>query len=221
MLTLAGEANAAARAKAILDFETKIAKVHWTRVDSRDATKTYNKMTLAAAPEAARRASTSRPISRRAAPKVDELHRRPAERVHRHRRADRQGAACGAEGPAAGPLARQLFAPYLPKAFDDENFAFYGTTLIGTPEQEAALEARRRTSPPAALGDDVSKLYVAKYFPPETKAAADELVKNVIAAMGRRIDKLDLDEPGDQGEGAGQARRLHAEDRLSATSGAT
>ena len=41
------------------------------------------------------------------------------------------------------------------------------------------------------LQDDVSKLYVEQYFPPETKAAADELVKNVIAAMDRRIDKLD------------------------------
>src|SRR3546814_2774528 len=47
MLTLAGEANAAARAKAVLDYETGIAKAHWTRVDSRDATKTYNKMALA------------------------------------------------------------------------------------------------------------------------------------------------------------------------------
>src|SRR5689334_3927768 len=46
-LTLAGEANAAARAKAILAFETKIAKVHWPRADSRDASKTYNKMSLA------------------------------------------------------------------------------------------------------------------------------------------------------------------------------
>jgi putative endopeptidase len=47
VLTLAGEANAAARAKAIMDFETKVAKVHWTQIESRDATKTYNKMTLA------------------------------------------------------------------------------------------------------------------------------------------------------------------------------
>ena len=59
MLTLAGETNAAARAKAILDFETKIAKVSLDREDSRDATKTYNKMTLAAAAEARARASTS------------------------------------------------------------------------------------------------------------------------------------------------------------------
>ncbi|HVJ70261.1 MAG TPA: M13 family metallopeptidase N-terminal domain-containing protein, partial [Sphingomicrobium sp.] len=47
VLTLAGEPNAAVRAKALLDFETEIAKVHWTQVDSRDATKTYNLMPLA------------------------------------------------------------------------------------------------------------------------------------------------------------------------------
>src|SRR4030095_13374325 len=47
MLTLAGEKNAAPRAKAIVEFETKIAKVSWTKIESRDATKTYNKMTIA------------------------------------------------------------------------------------------------------------------------------------------------------------------------------
>ena len=47
VLTLAGEQNAAARAKAIVDFETKLAKVHWSRAESRDVSKTYNKMALA------------------------------------------------------------------------------------------------------------------------------------------------------------------------------
>ena len=90
-------------------------------------------------------------------------------------------------------LVRSLdaYAAYLPKAFDEENFAFYGTVLVGHAGAGGALEARRSTSPPARCSDDVSKLYVARYFPPETKAAADELVKNVIAAMDRRIDKLD------------------------------
>ena len=36
----------------------------------------------------------------------------------------------------------------------------------------------------------MSRLYVAQYFPPATKAAIDALVKNVIAAMNGRIDKL-------------------------------
>jgi putative endopeptidase len=48
MLTLAGEPNAPARAAALVAFETEIARVSWTRVDSRDATKTYNKMSVAA-----------------------------------------------------------------------------------------------------------------------------------------------------------------------------
>src|SRR3546814_12439786 len=40
------------------------------------------------------------------------------------------------------------------------------------------------------LGEAVGQDYVAKYFPPETKAAMDKLVKNVIAALGERIEKL-------------------------------
>ncbi|GAA3270025.1 hypothetical protein GCM10020258_43350 [Sphingomonas yabuuchiae] len=47
MLTMAGEPDAEARAQAVVAFETEIAKVHWTRIDSRDRTKTYNKMTVA------------------------------------------------------------------------------------------------------------------------------------------------------------------------------
>ena len=73
-------------------------------------------------------------------------------------------------------------------AFDKENFAFYGTALSGTPEQEARWK-RAVNFTVGALSDDVSKIYVERYFPPETKAAADELVKNVVAAMGRRIDR--------------------------------
>jgi putative endopeptidase len=45
------------------------------------------------------------------------------------------------------------------------------------------------------MGDDVSRLYVARFFPPATKAAADTLVHNLIAAMDRRIDKLDWMSP--------------------------
>ena len=62
--------------------------------------------------------------------------------------------------------------------------------LNGTPQQEARWK-RGVDFTTGALADDVSQLYVAQYFPPETKAAADELVHNIIAAMDRRIDTLD------------------------------
>ena len=46
-LGLAGDKNAAASAKAIVDFETELAKVQWTKVELRDPVKAYNKVALA------------------------------------------------------------------------------------------------------------------------------------------------------------------------------
>ncbi|GLR48764.1 M13 family metallopeptidase [Sphingomonas astaxanthinifaciens] len=188
VMTLAGEPNAAARAQAILAFETEIAKVHWTRVDSRDATKTYNKFTVAQLAKTAPGFDFSRMFAAAGANGVNEL-------LVAQPSAITGIARILARAPMSvirdQLLVRSLdgYAAVLPSAFDKENFAFFGTTLSGTPEQEARWK-RAVSFTTGTLQDDVSKLYVAKYFPPETKAAADELVKNVVEAMGRRIDGL-------------------------------
>ena len=188
MLTLAGEPNAAARAKAILDFETKVARVHWTRAQSRDALKTYNKMSLAQV--------------RKFAPGFDfpALMKDAGANVS-YIVVAQPSAFKGIAGllgsTPIGVLRDQMlvrsldgYASYLPKKFDQERFAFYGTALSGTPQQEPRWR-RAVDFTVSTMGDDVSKLYVARYFPPATKAAADQLVHNLIAAMNRRIDKLD------------------------------
>jgi putative endopeptidase len=82
----------------------------------------------------------------------------------------------------------------LPQAFADERFKFYGTALTG------ALKQRDRwklavSATGAALGDAVGKLYVQRYFSPEAKAQAQAMVKNIVAAFGRRIDSLDWMSP--------------------------
>jgi predicted metalloendopeptidase len=78
---------------------------------------------------------------------------------------------------------------FLPKAFDAERFSFYGKTLSGT---EAMRERWRRgidyTS--GALGDAVGQAYVAKYFPPETKAKVQAMANDLVAAFRVRIDAL-------------------------------
>jgi putative endopeptidase len=188
MLTLAGEPNAAARAKAILDFETKVGQVHWTKVQSRQADKTYNKMTLAEL--------------RKAAPGFDVPALLKADGANVDYAIVYQPSALKGISALLGRtplpvlrdqlLVRSLdaYASYLPKKFDEESFAFNGTVLNGTPQQEARWK-RGVDFTVGTMGDDVSKLYVAKYFPPETKAAADTLVKNVIGAMDRRIDQLE------------------------------
>ncbi len=188
VLNLAGEKNAGARAKAILDLETKIARVHWTKTDSRDATKTYNKMTLAQLSKLAPGFEFKTLFSGIGTDVDSVIVAQPS--------AVKGIARLLAQTPLQvlkdQLLVRSLdgYSAYLPQAFDKESFAFYGTVLSGTPEQEARWK-RGVDFTVEAMGDDVSKLYVAKYFPPETKAAADELVKNVIAAMDRRIDKLE------------------------------
>ena len=188
MLTLAGEPNAAQRAAALVAFETEIAKVSWTRIDSRDATKTYNKMTVA---DLAKMAPgfAFEPYFQGIGAKVDTVIVAQPTAV--------AGIAKLIAAAPIGVLQDQLilrsldgYADVLPKALDDEQFAFNGTQLSGTPEQEARWKRAVRFTT-GALDDEVSKIYVAKYFPPETKAAADALVKNLIAAMDRRIDKLD------------------------------
>ncbi len=188
LLTLAGEANAAARAKAIVDFETKVAQVHWTRTESRDANKTYNKMPLAELRSAARGFDFPSLVKDEGA-NVDYV-------IVAQPSAFKGIAALLGRTPVAvlrdQLLVRSLdaYAAYLPEKFDQESFAFAGTVLNGTPQQEPRWK-RAVNFTVRALGDDVSKLYAERFFPPETKAAADELVHNLIAAMGRRIDKLD------------------------------
>ncbi len=188
MLSLAGEPNAEARAKAIVDFETEIAKVSWTRVDSRDADKTYNKMTVAELQAKAPGYDFAAYFGAMGAQVNDVVVAQPSAIT---------GIAKLVADTPIGVLQDQLlvrsldsYADVLPKAFDEENFAFYGKNLSGTPEQQARWK-RGVQFTTGALEDDVSKIYVQQYFPPATKAAADKLVKNIIAAMGERIDKLD------------------------------
>ena len=77
----------------------------------------------------------------------------------------------------------------LPKAFVDENFAFYGTVISGVEKQRERWKRGVDTTS-ATLGEPVGKLYVAKYFPPSEKARAEVMVKNELAAFARRIDNL-------------------------------
>jgi len=81
------------------------------------------------------------------------------------------------------------YAIYLPQTYDDLHFGFYGRTLEGIPQQGERWK-RAIGSLNTDLGDAIGKIYVAKYFPPSSKAAVEELVKNLLTAFDRRIDGL-------------------------------
>ena len=187
VLTLAGEQDAAARAQAIYAFEKQIATVHWDKNDSSDATKVYNKMTLAELEKAAPGFDWTTFV-RGIGVKEDAL-------LVSQPSAFTGEAKLIADAPIGvlrdALLVRSLdgFSDVLPDAVAQEAFSFYGTALSGTPQmQERWKRAVDFTT--GNLGEAVGKDYVAKYFPPETKAEMDKLVKNVIAALGHRIDNL-------------------------------
>jgi len=192
VLTLAGEANAPARAKAIYDFEKQVATVHWDKNDSSDATKAYNKMTIAELGKAAPGFDWPTFI-RGLGVKEDTL-------IVSQPSAFTGEAKLIADAPIAvirdQLLVRSLdsFAGVLPDAVAKEAFSFYSTALSGTPQMEERWK-RGVDFTTGSLGDAVGKDYVAKYFPPETKAAMDTLVKNILASMGSRIDGLTWMQP--------------------------
>ncbi len=192
MLTLAGETNAEARANAIFETEKKIAAIQWTREDSSDATKTYNKYTLAELDQQVPSVGMSAML-KKISPKITEVLVAQPSAV--------AGTAKIFAETDIGVFKDQLivnalgsYSDVLPKAVDDAAFAFYGTTLSGTPQQQARWK-RGIGFVEGAIPDEIGKIYAAKYFPAETKAAANELVKNVVAAMGRRIEGLDWMQP--------------------------
>ena len=195
LLALTGvpAADAVGRAAAVYAFERGIAEAHWPLADSRDAEKTYNPSTIA--------------NLKAKAPGFDwqayldgaGLGGRPTIIVN-----ETTAVTAMAKAFANTPLPvlkdwltirlAKDRAMVLPSAFTDEEFAFSGGVLGGATESPARwLQAIELTG--AALTDAVSRPYIERHFPPETKAAMDSLVRNILAAMDRRLANLSWMEP--------------------------
>ncbi|HEV2746771.1 MAG TPA: M13 family metallopeptidase [Allosphingosinicella sp.] len=187
-LTGAAAADSVPRAAALYQFERRVAEAHWPLADSRDADKTYNAWTLAdlgaKAPGFDWRAYLAAAgLGRRANYIVGET----------------SAVTAMARLFAATPLPvlkdwltvrlAKDRALVLPAAFAAEEFAFSGGVLGGATEAPARwLQAVELTA--TAMTDAVSRPYIERHFPPATKAAIDELVRNVLAAMDRRLASL-------------------------------
>jgi putative endopeptidase len=80
-------------------------------------------------------------------------------------------------------------AAYLPAAFEQENFNFYGKVLSGQPEQEPRWKRAAHVID-GSIGEALGQLYVEKYFPPEARARMNELVENLKAVFHDRLEKV-------------------------------
>lgn len=198
VLQLAGIADGAAKATRIMALETSIAQSHASRADSDDIAKGNN-------PWAIGDFATKAPgLDWNTYFKAAGLDGQKTFVVWQPSAAKGVSALAGSASIEDWKSylafhAIEHFAIYLPKAFADENFAFYGTALQGTPQQRVrwkrAVEATN-----LAVGEGVGHLYVAKYFPAEAKAQLNQMVANIIAAYRKRIEALSWMAPSTKAE---------------------
>ena len=81
-------------------------------------------------------------------------------------------------------------ASYLSNEFVDTQFEFYGKVMQGK-EQNKPRWKRITSYTNSAVGEALGQAYVKEYFPPESKARMEQLVSNLIAAFGERINNLE------------------------------
>ena len=74
--------------------------------------------------------------------------------------------------------------------FVTEDFNFHNKFLGGQKIIQARWKRMVQLTD-AMVGDAFGQLYVAKYFPPDAKKKADELVSNVMTVYNERLEKLD------------------------------
>jgi putative endopeptidase len=189
MLQRAGLPHAAEAAADVLSIETQIAKIQWSRVENRDPVKTYNKMTgsylqqlapgldwqayfMALGIAVPSTVTVSQPSYLEGLSRV--FADQPLSAWKNYLRWHLLSA----------------YAPYLPKAFDQEHFAFYGTVLEGTPAQKERWR-RGIALVDKSVGEALGRLYVEAYFPPDSRSKVERLVRNLIATYAEDIDTLD------------------------------
>ncbi|HEV7659358.1 MAG TPA: M13-type metalloendopeptidase [Allosphingosinicella sp.] len=188
LLTLAGERNGAARAAAVLAFERQLAEAQWTRVQNRDEEATYNRWAIADFATNAPGFDWARYFQETGlSGQTHILVSQPSTFTATARIVSETDL-----GVLKDYMLLRLVdnaAPFLSQPFVDANFAFRGTVLNGTPQNTDRWK-RGVDLVTAAIPDDVSRIYVQRYFPPEAKREADAMVRNVIAAMDRRLAGL-------------------------------
>ena len=189
MLSMAGVEDSAGAAKRIMALETELADKQWTRVESRDANKRYNKYSnedfatyMGDFPWANYAKATG----------LDQVKDVIAS----------QNTYMEAFGKMFKDVELSTWKEYftmqviseyagrLSKEFSDRNFAFYGTQLRGIEEQRPRWK-RAVSGVDTVLGELLGRLYVQKHFKPEAKERMEQLVQNLIKGFEVGIKELE------------------------------
>jgi len=206
LLGKAGYADPRAAAEAVYAFEHQVAILEWDRTALRNSDLTYNKVSrdelVAFAPEF----PTAKLLDAAGFGEVGEfvVPQLPPEQAEISELGLTPDYVAGIGGgtPAMMKLlaktpvatikafmAAQFLntnSAYLPGDIDRASFEFYGKFLSGQEEQRPRWK-RAIAATESQLGEQLGALYVERYFPPESKAAMDELVANLRKALAASL----------------------------------
>jgi putative endopeptidase len=188
LLTLAQVEQPAQKAKAIYEFERKLAEAHWTIERSRDAVARYNPYKKADLIAYAPGFEWQVFFDALGIPgREDFIVGQPS--------AVRDSAKLFASTPIEtlrAYLAFHLvdsFAPYLSKPFESAHFAFRGQVIDGRPQLSERWK-RGVALVDSTVGELVGQVYVEKHFPASSKAKMEELVAYIKKAFHQRLEEL-------------------------------
>ncbi len=191
LFELAEQPDPAGAAATVLAIDTRLAAGHWERAETRDVQKTYNLLTKADLTELCPSFDWDAYVTNLGGGDdtlAEVCVRQPSYFGHLSAVLDE----IDIDQWRAWLLAHVLrsAAAYLTDDFVETNFDFYGRTLNGTPELRARWK-RGVALVEGAIGEAVGQEYVARHFPPTSKAMMDELVANLLAAYRESIAALD------------------------------
>ena len=190
LLTLSGvdAAQAAEQAKAVMAFETRLAKASLSRIELRDPAKRYNPLSAAQADALTPNFSWTALFDTLKVPAAQKFSLAQPDFF-------REVNAMLADVPASTWQAYLRFhtlddaAPYLGSRIEKANFAFYGTTLRGQQEMQPRWK-RVLEAVNTGMGEALGQLYVDAVFPAESKEQMQHLVDNLSAALKVRLEQL-------------------------------
>lgn len=190
MLEIAGESKeeASQDAEMVLALETRMAEPRLTRVERRDTRLTYNPMTVAELQETTPVVDWNAYIDARGLKNVDKV----IVSQPKYMKALNDILSSSNMDAIKAYLKWTLInsnASYLSTEMERANWEFYSQTLQGAKEQRPVKE-RALAVVNATVGEALGQLYVEKKFPPEAKAKAQAMIKNVLTAFGERIKAL-------------------------------
>jgi predicted metalloendopeptidase len=185
ILTLAGRSRAAAEARAVLAFETAIARLQWTEEEIRDPARAAAKFAL----DALEREMPGFEWSRWARPQgIDRTGYVVLRQPSFFKGFAGLVEATPIETSKAWLLSRLLTAsaPFLTRALSDARFEFFGRVLSGQ-ELPRTHWKRGVSLVNGYLGDAVGRLYVERHFSAASRARVEKLVAMLVAAFRQAI----------------------------------